>query len=428
MTPSVYTLQLHLPGEQVVSFHKNTNLSNLVDSTDFTKTMLTEFFAMNKRSKQARKLKCLKRRKVIGQVVTVRPNEGKRYFLRLLLSHVHAPKSFDHLLTVDGQLASSYQEAVFRLGLLQSDTYIEDALDEATAFHMPCSLRSLFAMLLIFCTPSNPFKLWEKYEADLSSDLERTSSITGCDSNYIRRYVLQDINRSLEQMGKHISDYRLVPDSLLFTEHERLTKEIESEQSVRCTEDDLMTISWLNTGQQATYNAIMSELFLPDGKSFFVDGPGGTGKTFLYRALLATLRTHGHIALAVASSGVAASILLGGRTVHSRFKIPLDASATKACQISKQSSTAKLIVVAKLILWDESSMAKRDTIEAFDLLLRDIMDSDMPFGGKVVGFGGDFRQTLPVIQNATRDIQVQSNFVSSALWSSLQKVSLKENM
>ncbi|XP_027122061.2 uncharacterized protein [Coffea arabica] len=448
MTPSVYTLQLHLPGEQVVSFHKNTNLSNLVDSTDFTKTMLTEFFAMNGRSKQARKLKCLyrefpeyfvwhpnkkkwtcrKRRKVIGRVVTVRPNEGERYFLRLLLSHVRAPKSFDQLLTVDGQLASSYREAAFRMGLLQSDTYIEDTLDEATAFHMPCSLRALFVMLLVFCTPSNPIKLWEKYEADLSSDLERTSSITGCDSNYVRRCVLQDINRSLEQMGKHVRDYHLVPDSFLFTEHERLTKEIESEQSVRCTEDDLLTVSRLNAGQQAAYSAIMSEIFLPNGKSFFVDGPGGTGKTFLYRALLATLRTHGHIALAVASSGVAASILPGGRTAHSLFKLPLDASATKACQISKQSSTAKLIVMAKLILWDEASMAKRDAIEAFDLLLRDIMDSDKPFGGKVVVFGGDFRQTLPVIQNATRDIQVQSSFVNSALWSSLQKVSLKENM
>ncbi|XP_027072018.2 uncharacterized protein [Coffea arabica] len=448
MTPSVYTLQLHLPGEQVVSFHKNTDLSDLVDSSDFAKTMLTEFFAMNRRSKQARKLKCLyrefpghfvwhadkrnwtrrKRRKVIGRVVTVRPNEGERYFLRLLLSHVRAPRSFNHLLRVDGQLVSSFREAAFRMGLLQSDTYIEDTLDEAATFHMPCSLRALFAMLLVFCTPSNPISLWEKYEADLSSDLARTASITGCDSTYIKRYVLQDINRSLEQMGKHISDYRLVPDHLLFTDHERITKEIESEQTVRCSEHDLLAVSQLNTGQQAAYSAIMAEIFSPNGNSFFVDGPGGTGKTFLYRALLATLRTHGHIALAVASSGVAASILPGGRTAHSRFKIPLDASAAKTCQISKQSSTARLIVMAKLILWDEASMAKRDTIEAFDLLLKDIMDSDKPFGGKVVVFGGDFRQTLPVIQNATRDIQVQATFVNSALWSSLQKVTLTENM
>ncbi|XP_027066506.1 ATP-dependent DNA helicase PIF1-like [Coffea arabica] len=279
------------------------------------------------------------------------------------------------------------------MGLLQSDTYIEDTLVEASAFHMPCSLRALFAMLLVFCTPSNPISLWEKYEADLSNDLERTGFTNGYDSAFIRSCVLQDINRSLEQM-----------------------------------EDDLLTVSQLNTGQKVAYNAIMSEIFWPDSKSFFVDGPRGTGKTFLYRALLATLRTQGHIALAVASFGVAASILLTGRTAYSRFKIPLDASIAKTCQISKQSSTAKLIFMAKLILWDEASMAKRETIEAFDLLLKDIMDSDKPFDGKVMVFGSDFRQTLPVIQNATRDIQVQASFVNSTLWGSLQKVSLIENM
>ncbi|XP_071916266.1 uncharacterized protein [Coffea arabica] len=229
-------------------------------------------------------------------------------------------------------------------------------------------------------------------------------------------------------MGKHIGDYHLVPDDHLFTDHERFAKEIESEWNIPFTDDDLLTVYQLNAGQQAAYNAIISDIYSPDGKSFFVDGPGGTGKTFLYRALLTTLRTQGHIALAIASSGVAAFILPGGRTAHSRFKIPLDASNTKTFQISKQSSTAKLIVMAKLILWDEASMAKRDTIEAFDLLLKDIMDSDKPFGGKVVIFGGDFRQTLPVIQNATRDIQVQASFVNSTLWGSLQKITLTENM
>ncbi|XP_071939902.1 uncharacterized protein [Coffea arabica] len=198
---------------------------------------------------------------------------------------------------------------------------------------------------------------------------------------------VDDLNRSLEQMGKRIGDYHLVPDDLLFTDHERLTKEIESERNIPFIDDDLLTVYQLNAGQQTAYNAIMTDIFSPDGKSFFVDGPGGTGKTFMYRALLVTLRTQGHIALAVASFGIAASILPGGRTAHSRFKIPLDASNTRTCQISKQNSTAKLIVMAKLILWDEASMAKRDTSEAFDLLLKDIMDSDKPFGGKVIVFG-----------------------------------------
>ncbi|XP_027774325.1 replication protein A 70 kDa DNA-binding subunit B-like [Solanum pennellii] len=36
-------------------------------------------------------------------------------------------------------------------------------------------------------------------------------------------------------------------------------------------------------------------------------------------------------------------------------------------------------------------------VEAFDLLLRDLMETNTLFGGKIVVFSGDFRQTLPVI-------------------------------
>ncbi|VAH03632.1 unnamed protein product [Triticum turgidum subsp. durum] len=47
---------------------------------------------------------------------------------------------------------------------------------------------------------------------------------------------------------------------------------------------------------------------------FFIDGPGGTGKTYLYKALLAKVRSMGRIAIATATSGIAASIMPGGRT------------------------------------------------------------------------------------------------------------------
>ena len=65
---------------------------------------------------------------------------------------------------------------------------------------------------------------------------------------------------------------------------------------------------------------------------FFVDGPGGTGKTFLYKTLLATVRARGDIALAVASSGIAALLLEGGRTAHSRLKIPIPVHSSSVCR------------------------------------------------------------------------------------------------
>ena len=66
---------------------------------------------------------------------------------------------------------------------------------------------------------------------------------------------------------------------------------------------------------------------------FFIDGPGGIGKTFLYNLLLGRVRCEGHIALAMASSGIATLLLNGGRTAHSRFKIPvqnLNANSTSS--------------------------------------------------------------------------------------------------
>ena len=92
-----------------------------------------------------------------------------------------------------------------------------------------------------------------------------------------------------------------------------------------------------------------------DGGVFFVDGPGGTGKTYLYRALLARVRGQKKIAVATATSGVAASIMPGGRTAHSRFKIPLNLEGA-SCSFTKQSGTAKLLRMASLILWDEATM------------------------------------------------------------------------
>ena len=45
-----------------------------------------------------------------------------------------------------------------------------------------------------------------------------------------------------------------------------------------------------------------------------------------------------------------------------------------------------------LIIWDEASMAKRQAIEALDRTMQDIIEENFPFGGKIMLFGGDFRQ------------------------------------
>ncbi|XP_027182204.1 uncharacterized protein LOC113780620 [Coffea eugenioides] len=448
MTPSVYTLQIHLPNQQLVSFSKNSDLLQLLAKVDFFRTMLIEFFKMNTTNATAENLKCFykdfpqhfvwsskykhrterKRRKVIGRLVSVNPREGERYYLRLLLNHIPGPISFEDLLTVHDKKMNSFREAALALGLLQSDTYIEETLEEATAFQMPFSLRLLFATLLVYCSPTGPTMLWKIFELDFSRDYLWHKQSHDHSPAEIRGLVLADINKSLQQMGTSIAAYQLPLDDLVSVDQVHLTKKIEAKRNIDIPPENLLMSLKLNSQQKYAYNKILKACFASQGHSFFIDGPGGTGKTFLYRSLLATLKSQGYIAIAVATSGIAASILPRGRTAHSRFKIPLDFSKNRTCQLSKQGSVAKLLSESKLILWDEASMAKRETIEAFNDLLRDIMESELPFGGKVIVFGGNFRQTLPVIEQATKEVLLQSCFLNSPLWYKLHKLKLTENM
>nr|XP_016480259.1 PREDICTED: ATP-dependent DNA helicase PIF3-like [Nicotiana tabacum] len=163
-----------------------------------------------------------------------------------------------------------------------------------------------------------------------------------------------------------------------------------------------------------------------DEEDFY--GPGGTGKTLLYRALLANVRSQGMIALATATSGVATAILPRGHTTHSRFDIPLQTNETTITNMSKQSGGAKLIRKAKLIIWDEAPMARCQTIETVDSSFRYIKDIDEPFGGKVMVFGGDFRQVLPVVPKATRAETVNASLVKLYLWPKMKKNQLTRNM
>ncbi|KAG7977529.1 hypothetical protein I3843_05G036100 [Carya illinoinensis] len=209
--------------------------------------------------------------------------------------------------------------------------------------------------------------------------------------------------------------------------------EIDDELTVTIPQEDLLASNHLNSEQKHAYELILKTLLLNKPAAFFIDGPAGTGKTFLYKTLLAEIISKHMIALATVSFGVAASILLGGRTTHSRFKIPLNIEKNSTCNVSKQGNLAKLLRLAKLIIWDEAPMCGKYSIEAVDAvtvdkMLQDINDTNIPFGGKVIVFGGDFRQVLPVIRKSTKEEQIDASFARSHLWSSLTKIKLIENM
>ncbi|KAG5517414.1 hypothetical protein RHGRI_037973 [Rhododendron griersonianum] len=445
MQPSVIALQLHLENCQVVGFRKTTNLDSVADSEFFSRTMLTQFFSMNMHNKKAKKGKYLykdfptefvwstqtrywterQHKNVIGRIITINPSQGELYYLRLLLNHIPCPTSYSYLRTVGGKTYSTYREAALAHGLLVDDKGNEKCLEEACGYQMPNSLRQLFCTILVFCGALNPKELLLKFEEPLTEDYVKKQKMLPIEA---RQCLLRFVKSKLESMGKTMQDFGL--DDLLAdeTQHDRMCKEILDEQDIDVSELDLLSISKLNSDQSKAYSEILQAVRKKDGTCFFIDGPGGTGKTFLYRALLATIRSARNIALATATSGVAASILPSGRTAHSRFKIPLERDGKLTCNVGKQTGLAKLLRATSLIIWDEASMAKRQIVEALDNLLRDITEVDSLFGGKVVVLGGDFRQVLPVIPKGTKDDCIDASLVRSYIWPYLKKFTLKENM
>ncbi|XP_071939107.1 uncharacterized protein [Coffea arabica] len=439
INPAVIVLHLHLQDYQPVSFHEDRPLQDMIEDERLHRTMLTEFFAMNRTNKQAEDLNLLykefpqyfvwdednriwyarKRGQIIGHVTTTHPIEGERYYLRMLLMHVRRPKSFTDLKTVNGFIACSFKRAAEIRGLLQIDNGAEQCLSEAAIYKMPSSLRQLFAVILIYCPPSNPKNLWDKFYDSLSEDIAIQSFLS---EEQTKAKVLHLIDEYLQIMGKNIADFGFsqLTSTMSFA---AITKEIEAEYTIPISEEDLAASSMLNHAQRGGGGVVTN---VP--AAFFIDGPGGTGKSFLYKALLATVRSRGDIALATTTSRAAASILPGGRTAHFCFKIPLQQEINSTCNISKQSAISKLVQLAWLIIWDEAAMAKKYAIESFDRLLKDLLSFDSIFSGKVIVFCGDFQQTLPVVRKGQREDYISTSLVNSYLWPHLEKIRLTENM
>ena len=185
----------------------------------------------------------------------------------------------------------------------------------------------------------------------------------------------------------------------------------------------------LTADQRAVYDEVVARLTNGTGGVIFLQAPGGCGKTYLENLLLAKVRSEGAVAVAVATSGIAACLLEGGTTAHYRFRIPLRLHTDdNVCGIARRTPEAALLQACRLIVWDEAGMANRRAFEAVDRTLRDLRDSTEIFGGVLTVLSGDWRQILPVVKNGGRGDVVDACLKSSPLWPSMTVLHLETNM
>lgn len=348
---------------------------------------------------------------------SVSPTERERFYLRLLRLHIKGSTSFQDIMTAEGNLCGSFYKAAKQLGLLDDDGEWRECLLEVSTFQMPKQLRQMFAYICVSCMPSDVPALWNEFRLHFLEDFSR--EFVEIDST---NRALWDIQETLKLHGYTCQVFGLpVPNK---------PNEVcsESYHAIAEAEQGTQMRGHPNDEQEADAAEILQSLEDPAApKQFFIDGPGGTGQTYIYRCLLHILRGTNLPVIPVAWTRTAANLLKGGRTSHSLFKFPLHLDETSVSGIKPQSLHAKNPRNAALIRWVEAPLAPKTAISVLDRLLKDLMRNDLPFGGKLIVFGGDFCQVLPVVRHESRTATVKASFQRS-WWPAIEKRKLQMNM
>ena len=159
--------------------------------------------------------------------------------------------------------------------------------------------------------------------------------------HYSRNDALYEAYKNIEQImqknGPHITleeTFHIpcpIPDAAdapAFHDPESPVPPTVEELTVHSVQAETMRMS-LNTEQTEAYNAIIKSVLNNEGKTFFIDGPGGTGKSYVYKSVTKKLQSLELSYCACASNGINAT-LIGGCTVHNCLEFPWNSNSTVA--------------------------------------------------------------------------------------------------
>ena len=372
----------------------------------------------------------------IGRVYNVHPRDMDCFMVRLLLTYRRGPTSFEDLRTVEGEQLT-YQRACIRLGLVANDMHWHSTLEKGFISGSTARLRELFAIIIVQGDVSDPLDLWESHKEHLTEDIFLRNQYEGPET--VLEYTEEMFNEALILIedivvpieGKTLDKYKLIsPNRELrrvagpIMQRETTYDQGEMHRNVDNNQDSLLP------EQRAVFDAVVNSVNNHEGQFIHLDAPGGTGKTYVVNMILDRVRLDGKIALAVASSGIASTLMNGGRTAHSTFKLPLNLVNVEhpCCNVDKGTDLARVLTNTDLIVWDEFTMSHKRAFEAVDRTLRDLKNPDMLFGGVTMLISGDYRQTLPIIPKGSKFDEINACLHSSGLWEHIRTYRLTVNM
>ena len=248
------------------------------------------------------------------------------------------------------------------------------------------------------------FLLWTRYKEHLIEDfVKRHNSIEISES-----LALQDIEKTLNNLSPHRSllDYNF-PDTSELNTHLNYT----SSDSITNEENEFVDNNYyasyhnnnytkLNKDQLYVYNKITETILANtfdnnESKIYMLDGSAGTGKTFLYNTIISYMKKENKKFMSVAFTGIAATLLINGKTSHNSFNLKLNITNDTPIKLKPLSKVYKCVKQTEFIIWDEVTMVSSSLMNYVDRFCREVTENDTPFGGKVILLGGDFRQCLP---------------------------------
>nr|CAD2200499.1 unnamed protein product [Meloidogyne enterolobii] len=439
---SVDKLDIHLENMQKIIYEKNATKNEIKDASEKNST-LTAYFKFCQANqnlhikyidmpkyctwlKNTREWKYPRKVnfKKIGRIIPVNPVETEKYYLRYLLLNVSG-KSFEDLRTVNNVVYDTFAKACLARGLARDDDEWFKCLEEASLFSRkhPQGLRTLFVNILIHCEPKYPGKLWESFKEYLINDLIR--KFPTFPKNELYKIGLYLIDQGLKDHDRSLIDYSDMPQNIDCINIDE-SEFYDPKEEFNLAQNLILK---MNEEQKQIIEKIDNILKENDNqKCIYIDGPGGTGKSYVLKTVYHLARSFKKNICNMAYSGIAATQLQKGRTLHNRFKLPLNIKKTSTSGVEIKSKEAEEIKNTDIFVWDEAPMASRFTLDIIDKKLKEIMNNDMPFGGKIFVLSGDFRQCLPIKEFGTRSEIIDLLIKNSPLWNTFFIMKLKKNM
>jgi hypothetical protein len=409
--PPVTRLDVHLPRQQSMVFDPTADEEDLLAQIASTVSTLMGWFELNKNDMDARHLyyhevpehyvwkdqrwhKRCTRQVAIGRIYNVSHHNIELFAIRRLLRVIQGATSFEDMATHNGVLYPSFSAACRARSLVLDDEELVATMMEIIEVETSVpNIRRYFAMLLINGAPNDAQALFNQFVDDLSDGpSEEPENVNA---------ALWELELCMQEFGKSLSAFGFVLPTTQTSTNSRVRHcaigNIGTSHAEAQIERDrllqLFTIEQHEALQMVTASIGCAEYC----NVFAVLSSAGCGKTVFANGLAATLRCRKQSTVTVAASALAAMLLTGGSTAHSRLHIPIPANEYTTCSLSSEERRA--LRAASAIIYDECSMVHRDIADTVDRTLRDVMDDPRPFGGKTVVFMGDFKQLLPVVRH-----------------------------